>query len=317
MTPTLTLSGDFADPDLDSLCDELQDLREWAPGEPARVDLRRLRNLEPTTLAVLLASLRGLHRRQICNPLENFEPPPDEGPVKCLSRDALAGLLAEGSGHWQEEDSERPVILGCESFAGSAGIDRVTASLSQQLTIHTDWSAASLQSLGSMVFELTENVMQHSQAKGGITVLQIRPAEQRIVLAIADNGIGVRESLAGNPKYSEIDDDLTAIAEAMGAGATAEPGTGGGMGLFLARCLVRSNEGSFLLRSGEACREESETVSDSKDLPRLHGTLISVDVRTDRPLNYSEVESCLRLPAAMKAGAAITPDPQPVPPQSR
>jgi anti-sigma regulatory factor (Ser/Thr protein kinase) len=202
-----------------------------------------------------------------------------------------------GNGHWREEGGEKPMILGYESFASSTGIDGVTANLLRQLTTHTDWSASSLRSLGSMVFELTENVMQHSHAKGGVTVLQILPAEQRIVLAIADSGIGVRDSLAQNPEFSDIGDDLTAIAKAMGAGTTGEPGTGGGMGLFLARCLIRSNEGSFLLRSGEACREENDTVDDFGGLPRLHGTLISVDVRTDRPLDYTEVESHLRLVA--------------------
>lgn len=288
MSPTLTLSGDFAHPDLDALCDELQDLPTWTPGEPARIDLRSLRSMEPTTLAVLLASLRGLQSRRLHNPLEDLAPPQEQSGVACLHPDALNDLLVEGNPHWEEIRDDSPTILGCESFAGIEGVDRVTAGLAQKLMLHTDWSSSSLKSLAGMIFELSENVIQHSQAAGGVAVLRMRPAEQRISLAIADNGIGVRESLARNPEFRDISGDLAAIVKAMGARTTGEPGTGGGMGLFLARCLVRSNGGTFTVRSGKACREEGDAVSDSTALPSLHGTLISVEARTDVPFDYDE-----------------------------
>jgi signal transduction histidine kinase len=119
------------------------------------------------------------------------------------------------------------------------------------------------------------------------------------VLAIADSGIGIRKSLIRNPEFSDIGDDLTAITKAIGARTTAEPGTGGGMGLFLARCLVRSNGGSFMVQSGEARREESDALGSSGHLPCLHGTLVSIEARTDRPFDYDEtVASALRQRAA-------------------
>jgi signal transduction histidine kinase len=297
MIPKLTLSGDFEHPDLDSLCDELRGLRDWEAGEPARVDLSKLKSMEPTTLAVLLTHLDGLHRRRICNPLRDLEPPHDEGPVECLHPEALNDLLVEGNGHWQTIEGDVPAILGCEPFIGSHGVTSVSASLSEQLKIHTDWSLSSQKWLWSMIIELSENVIQHSHAAGGVAVLRIRPAEQRISLAIADGGIGIRESLAHNPEFSDIGDDLTAIIRAMGAKATGEPGTGGGMGLYLARCLVRSNGGTFMIRSGEASREEGDALNSSSDLPRLQGTLIAVEARTDRPFEYDDaVASRLQLP---------------------
>lgn len=244
--------------------------------------------MEPTTLAVLLTSLHGLHRRRICNPLEDLEPPTEDG-VQCLRPQVLNDLLVEGNGHWQEIDGESPTILGCESFTGIHGVDAVTAGLSRQLRNHTDWTSNSLKSLASMIFELSENVIQHSQANGGVAVLRIRPEEQHVSLAIADSGIGIRESLARNPEFSDIGDDLTAIVKSMGARTTGEPGTGGGMGLFLARCQVRNNGGTFMVRSGEASREENDVRNDSSNLPRLHGTLISVDAMTDQPFDYDEV----------------------------
>jgi anti-sigma regulatory factor (Ser/Thr protein kinase) len=243
---------------------------------------------------MLLASLGGLHRRKICNPLQDLQPPRSDDGVRCLHPQALDSLLA-GNGHWQQVDGDSPAILGCESFAGTSGVDKVMGNLYQQLVVHTDWSSSSLKSMGSMIFELSENVIQHSQAGGGIAVLRICPVDRRITLAIADSGIGIRESLIHNPEFSDIGDDLTAITKAMGARTTAEPGTGGGMGLFLARCLVRSNGGNFMVRSGEACHEESDVRSSNGHLPHLHGTLVSVEAQTDQPFDYDEtVASALR-----------------------
>ncbi len=298
MTPTLTLSGDFDRRDLDSLCDELQGLPGWSPGERTCLDLSGLQRMEPATLAVLLASLRGLHTRQICDPLRDLVPPQSDVGVACLHPQALNRLLVDGSGYWQEIDGRSPAILGCEAFTGSDGVDRARAALYRQLAIHTDWSSSSLTAIAGMIFELSENVIQHSETTGGIAVLRICPTQQRIALAIADSGIGIRESLVRNPEFSDIDDDLTAITKAVGARTTGEAGTGGGMGLFLARCQVRSNGGSFMVRSGEACREENDALSRSRHLPYLHGTLVAVEGRTDVPFDYDEtVASVLRQPA--------------------
>lgn len=299
MTPTLTLSGNFAHPDLDSLCDELQDLPKWSEGEPAHIDLSELQKMEPANLAILLTSLAGLHRRRICNPLRDLEPPQSGDGVACLHPQALNDLLAEGSGHWQEIESDSPTILGCEPFTGIGGVEAAMGSLFQQLSIHTDWPTPSLKAIATMFFELGENVIQHSRTSGGVAVLRICPAEQRVGLAIADHGVGIRESLARNPDFVDIGDDLTAITKAMGPRATGEPGTGGGMGLFLARCLVRSNSGTFVVRSGEASREEGDALADAGQLPRLHGTLVSVQARTDLPFEYDEsVAAALRQQAA-------------------
>lgn len=298
MTPTLTLSGDFEHPDLDSLCEELQRLRKWAPGEPAHVDLSKLKNMEPTTLAVLLTSLDDLQKRQICNPFEDLEPPHDDSWTTFLHPQALNDLFTDGGGRWQELGGDSPAILGCEAFAGPRGVDGIAASLFSQLRTHTDWSLSSLKSLSGMIFELSENVIQHARVAGGVAVLRIRPAEQRVSLAIADSGVGIRGSLVRNPEFSDIGDDLTAIVKAVGASTTAEPGTGGGMGLFLARCMVRSNEGVFMVRSGEARSEEGERSNHSTNLPPLQGTLISVEARTDKPFEHDDaVESQLRMPA--------------------
>jgi anti-sigma regulatory factor (Ser/Thr protein kinase) len=290
VTRTLALSGDFANPELDLLCDELGCLQEWVPEEPGYVDLADLGALGPSALAVLLTSLRGLQRRQICNPVKDIEPP-RTGPLAGLSQEQLAEVIGGSVGHWQE--TSRGTVLGSELFSRVEEIDRATKQLSSSLISHTQLSAHSITCLCTMVFELAENVLQHSDTACGAMCAQIRAEQEHIGLAIADSGIGIRASLAANPDFSDIPDDLTAISTAVSAGATGEPGTGGGMGLFLARCLVRGNNGLFLVRSGDAAREETNQERAQKNLPPLQGTLVAVEINCDRRLDYEEVEERL------------------------
>lgn len=232
----------------------------------------------------------------LCDELRSLPGWAHDERIEGLLPEALDDLLVEETARRQAIMGDPPATLCFQSFAGNVGVDRVTAAFSQQLVSDTDWSSSSLKSLGTTIFELGENVIQHSESAGGVAVLRVCPEEQRIALAIADGGIGIRRSLVRNPEFGDIGDDLTAIVKAMGAQATGEAGTGGGMGLFLARCLVRSNGGTFLVRSGEARREEGETLSDSSQLPHLQGTLISVEARTDRPFDYDDnVAERLRL----------------------
>ncbi len=306
MTPTLSLSGSFCHSDLDSLCEELAHLRRWPSDEPSRIDLSELGALEPTTLAVLLAALRGLRMRQAWDPLAGFVAPESGHATRCLAPAALRALVTEGVGHWQADGGEEPAVLGSEPFVGNRGVDRVLASLHNRLAAETDWSARSLRAFSTLVYELTQNVIQHSGDRGGVVVLEVLPARGRVSLAIADSGIGVQSSLVQNPEFSDIGDDLTAIKTAMGPRASGEPGTGGGMGLYLARLLVRDNGGRFLLRSGDASREECETVSDLTQLPHLYGTLISIELRTDLPLDYGRIETSLGLPVRQRDLSAAT-----------
>lgn len=80
----------------------------------------------------------------------------------------------------------------------------------------------------------------------------------------------------------------------MQAGASGEPGTGGGMGLYLTRAMVRGNGGRVLVRSGDAKCVESDERTVARRLARMHGTLIGIEARSDRPLQDDEIRARMR-----------------------
>jgi anti-sigma regulatory factor (Ser/Thr protein kinase) len=295
---SFTLEGSYEDSNLDDLCDELHAV--WSPTEKvvaSQIDLRKLGSLEPASLALVLGAICGVSTRAHGATPTAFLAPETAVAPTCLQAEHLERLIEGGPGLWRVTDDEE--LLGVEVFSSLHGIDRTIASLQQNLALNTDLPEASMRSMRTMVFELSENVMQHSKASRGVVVLRFLSTTQSVRIAICDDGMGIRRSLTQNPKFRDRDDDLAAIAASMGAGATAEPGTGGGMGLYLARLVVRGNDGKLTIRSGDACREEGDDVSDSTLLPPLRGTLVIIDANGDRPFDYGRIDDTLLKPAGI------------------
>jgi anti-sigma regulatory factor (Ser/Thr protein kinase) len=192
--------------------------------------------------------------------------------------------------------------LWCHSFVNGRGITAAASACQMALERHTNWSLAEIGSFGAMVSEIAENVLQHSSdPAGGVAAVQIHAGEKVVELAVADCGVGIRHSLARNSDYGDIGDDLTAIHTAIGPGATSDPGAAGGYGLFLARLVTGDNGGRFLVRSGDASYEQSDMRTELRRLPRLQGTLVFVEARTDHPLDYDRVDDWLGEPGGLQA----------------
>lgn len=272
----LALRGELREDDLDALCAEL----EAADGAIADIDLGGLEGLEPVTLAVLVATLRDRAQRGTCDLLRAI--PCSDSLACCLDARGVAALVEPEGGRWQAGADGR--VLGWKAFASGEGSLTAAATVVTQLGQHTAWPQPSCGALAGLALEIAENVRQHSASSEGALAIEIDRQAERVRLAIADTGIGIRASLARNPEFSDIDDDLVAIETAMKAGETGEPGSGGGMGLYLARAMVRGNDGRILLRSGEASCEENEKRVTQRRLVPLRGTLIGIEARTDRVL---------------------------------
>jgi len=116
---------------------------------------------------------------------------------------------------------------------------------------------------------------------------------EEVLIAIADGGVGVRETLSRNPKYAEetaTDNEALRHALEMGVSGTGELGRGGGLAL-VAGIAARSG-GSLSLRSGAGRVTVYESRKNSRNVPQFPGTFVRVslprtpaekDTKTDAP----------------------------------
>ena len=102
---------------------------------------------------------------------------------------------------------------------------------------------------------------------------------EEVLIAIADGGVGVRETLSRNPKYAEetaTDNDAMRHALEMGVSGTGEIGRGGGLAL-VAGIAARSG-GSLSLRSGKGRVTVYENRKNSRNVPHFPGTFVRVSL---------------------------------------
>jgi anti-sigma regulatory factor (Ser/Thr protein kinase) len=295
----LSLEGDIGEGDLNSLCHTLEPLRTLRPDAPVKIDLSGLTSISPTPFSVLVVALRALRSRQVQDPCKGLAPPLDPKVADWLKQPVLEDLVSSRAGRGQNFGGGSPTTRGCEPFTDGYGIDRSVSALRLNLAQHTAWDCSDLASFGAMISDIAENVLQHSEAQGGVAAIKADRRRNTVTLSIADYGIGIRGSLAHNPEYRDIGDDKLAIRTALEPGATGDPGSGGGLGLFLARLVVRDNGGTFTVRSGDGSHTEGEETITEKHQANLHGTLIVVEARTDHEFDYDRIEQWLAQPGGV------------------
>lgn len=104
-------------------------------------------------------------------------------------------------------------------------------------------------------------------------------AGEEVIIAIADGGVGVRETLSKNPAHAEhtaTDNDAIRHALKMGVSATGEIGRGGGLAL-VAQLSGRAG-GSLSLRSGAGRVTAYEDRKNSRHVPTFPGTFVRVSL---------------------------------------
>ena len=140
----------------------------------------------------------------------------------------------------------------------------------------------------SVLSEVCANAAEHGASSvGAYAAVQAyhhivsgpRRRGEEVLIAIADGGVGVRETLSRNPKYAEhttTDNDALRLALEMGVSGTGEIGRGGGLAL-VARIAADSG-GSLSLRSGTGRVTVYEDRKSSRNVPRFPGTFVRVSL---------------------------------------
>jgi hypothetical protein len=133
----------------------------------------------------------------------------------------------------------------------------------------------------STLSEVCANAAEHGVSSFGAyaAVQAYHHRGEEVLIAIADGGVGVRETLSRNPKYAEhttTDNDALRHALEMGVSATGEIGRGGGLAL-VAGIAARAG-GSLSLRSGSGRVTVYENRKNSRNVPEFPGTFVRVSL---------------------------------------
>ena len=143
-----------------------------------------------------------------------------------------------------------------------------------------------MQALSYCFYEIHDNVLIHSGKELGTVITHYDPANHVLSFLVADDGMGVRESLSENEKYAEINES-EALRICVKDAIT--DGKGMGFGLYSTSLLARDAGLKFDVRSGNhtlTLQSGDEAISESEF---WQGTIIYLQIQTNKEINPAEV----------------------------
>ncbi|MDQ7991268.1 MAG: DUF4325 domain-containing protein [Propionicimonas sp.] len=137
-------------------------------------------------------------------------------------------------------------------YGSEADAQRLTSMFMDALTDQVACEEGVIDSINWCLYEVLDNVFQHSQADTGYVMMQLHREHRRCAVAVADTGIGIQKSLALT-RAADLDilrDPGASIDHSLKKGVTSKGGENQGNGLFGLRRAVEINGGWMNIRSG-------------------------------------------------------------------
>ena len=143
-----------------------------------------------------------------------------------------------------------------------------------------------LQLLSYCFYEILDNVLTHSGKKTGTVLMHYEPSLSSIKILVADDGVGIRQSLSENEKYKEIS-EAEAIRLCLKNRVT--DGKGMGYGLYSTICLVKNIGVVMEIHSGQHILRTDGEKEEVLDAPQWKGTIIYFELHTDREIDPNSI----------------------------
>jgi hypothetical protein len=182
-------------------------------------------------------------------------------------------VRVEGTLSRVAEHDRRDTLIELDRFRDARGSDRLAAFIWDRLEGGAD--AEVVNQLFEAAGELGLNVVEHAGTPvGGFIAAQRYKAgtpEERIVVAVGDAGIGIRESLRA--RYGDMTDG-DAIRRAIQWNVSSIADEGRGQGLPGVVEGVRGLGGTVWVRSGAASRTVTRRLARTSGVSRLQGTIV-------------------------------------------
>lgn len=169
-------------------------------------------------------------------------------------------------------------LMKLDIEAGEAGIQALAEWVYPQLPEHL------AEGFTQALAEIGTNVVSHAEAETGFVVGQRYEKDHRgqkaprVHLVVADAGIGIKASLArGKPEVASMSEH-EAILLAKEWYVTSKPEVHSGLGLSTVEEFAQMFGGRLRIRSGSATVVTSRSGEQTKQLPGIEGTVVSVEL---------------------------------------
>lgn len=154
------------------------------------------------------------------------------------------------------------------------------------LTSHFEIELSVLQSLSYCFYEILDNVHIHSGKTLGTAITHFEAEKDVLRVLVADDGMGIRQSLAENEKYKDISE---AEAVRMCIEDSVTDGKGMGFGLYATARLMRNVGLQFILHSGNHKLIYKDGEANIVENGYWQGTIVYLEMHTARDIDPNEV----------------------------
>lgn len=158
-----------------------------------------------------------------------------------------------------------------------------------------------IDTLNWCIYEVLDNVFQHSHAERGFVMMQVHTGNRTCVLSVTDAGRGIHRAMVDAAHGSSVDPARvrtadSAISHALEQGVTSKGKNNQGNGLHGLRRAVEINGGQLTVRSGRGSwkyRDGNVTSRLDKDRPLLnaatsHSTTVDWRLNCAKPVSIND-----------------------------
>lgn len=154
------------------------------------------------------------------------------------------------------------------------------------LTQHIEIETTILQAMSYCFYEILDNVLTHSGKELGVVVTQYDASKHCLRILVADDGMGIQESLSENRVYASITEQ-DALRECIKDSVT--DGKGMGFGLYSTALLARDAGHAFEIHSGYSRLTYHNSQTEVHPSDFWQGTKVYLELQTNKEINPHDV----------------------------
>lgn len=165
-------------------------------------------------------------------------------------------------------------------------LNNVYQQVLQTLTSHFEIEVSVLQAMSYCFYEILDNVHIHSGKPLGTAITHFDADKDVLRVLVADDGIGIRASLAENELYKDVSES-EAIRMCLEDSVT--DGKGMGFGLYATSRLMKDIGLHFVIHSGTHKYIYADGTTSVVENGMWQGTIVYMEISTSREIDPNDV----------------------------